>query len=287
MPLRRPTSITVIAWYLIVTSAIVIPGSLVSVATAEGRQMMAVNPLPIPVQVAMLYAGLLMAIVAGIAMLKGKNWSRFLYVGWSGVGLVIGALTNPPVLMVPAIPPLCAVAWFLFRPQASRYFTSAGSALDPEPLDPTPSENQIPGPTLIGILLNIFAGFMFMGAGLMAFFNANTAPGGGVGAKSCMIFFFLIPAVLVLGFGLAASGFRNWKRDAGVVLLASSGIAAYCVLTVACAYLAQESRKTWPSMPPNAFTDYIVGGAFALAVMLVGFLMIKANAQAAPKQASN
>ena len=47
------------------------------------RDMMAKNPLPVPVQYARSYLGLLVMVVSGVAMLKGANWARYLYVIWS------------------------------------------------------------------------------------------------------------------------------------------------------------------------------------------------------------
>lgn len=273
--MRRPTSITVISWYLIVSAGIAIPGSLSTAATADGRQAMAAaSSLPLPVQLVMLFAGLLMSVVCGIAMLKGKNWSRFVYLGWSGVGVVIGLLTFPPVAMLPGAIPLVLAACFLFLPRANQYFTSslAGD-------EPMPAGNEVPGPSVASIVLYAIAGLLCMAAGLVAFFNVEAVPNAGVGAKACAVTVFLMPAVIAMSFGLAASGFRNWKRDAGVVLVSSSAVTAYCVLTLACAYAARQSQPTLASMPPNSLTDYAVGGAFVVTFALLGLLLIKANAQ--------
>ena len=56
--MKRPTSITVIAWILIVMGAI----SVVSVLATQGdpkvREMMEMSPIPISLQFAMTYVGL-------------------------------------------------------------------------------------------------------------------------------------------------------------------------------------------------------------------------------------
>jgi hypothetical protein len=80
--MKRPTSVSVIAWILIVMSGISMITSTISLNNPMARELMAKSPLPIPLQFAMLYAGLLITLVSGIAMLKGQNWARFLYVVW-------------------------------------------------------------------------------------------------------------------------------------------------------------------------------------------------------------
>jgi hypothetical protein len=49
-------------------------------STVNLNNPMAKSLLPIPLQYVMLYVGLFITIVAGIAMLKGQNWARFLHV---------------------------------------------------------------------------------------------------------------------------------------------------------------------------------------------------------------
>jgi len=92
---------------------------------------MAKNLLPIPVQFAMLYGGLFITIVAGIAMLKGMNWGRFLYVIWSVVGFLIGFTTSPmKAAMIPGLVVFGIFTFFLFRPKANEYFSGKGIASD-------------------------------------------------------------------------------------------------------------------------------------------------------------
>ena len=84
---------------------------------------MAKNPIPIPFQYAMSYLGLLVMVVSGVAMLKGANWARYLYVIWSLVGFVIGIATSPmKAAMIPSLVVFMVIAFFLFRPKASAFF---------------------------------------------------------------------------------------------------------------------------------------------------------------------
>ena len=89
-----------------------------------GRDIMAKSPIPIPVQYAMSYLGLLAMIVSGVAMLKGKNWARYLYTIWNLVGFVIGIATSPmkAAIMIPGFVVFLVIAFFLFRPKATAFF---------------------------------------------------------------------------------------------------------------------------------------------------------------------
>ena len=90
---------------------------------SEVQEIMAKNPLPIPIQYLMSYAGLLVMIISGIAMLKGKNWARLLYIIWSLVGFSIGILTSPmKAAMIPGLVVFGVIVFFLFRPKASAFF---------------------------------------------------------------------------------------------------------------------------------------------------------------------
>src|SRR5215510_4600593 len=109
----RPTSITVVAWILIlmggislITMTLMISTGMIDKFTVDNpaaRELMNKSPIPVPVQYAMTYVTLLIELVSGIAILKGQNWGRWLYV----VGTV-----------------------FLFRPKANQYFSDQESAHD-------------------------------------------------------------------------------------------------------------------------------------------------------------
>lgn len=66
------------------------------------------------------------AIVAGIFLLKGRNWARWLVLVWLAFHVVARALdllsSSVPHLLL-----LIAVGYFLFTPPDSRYFESAPS----------------------------------------------------------------------------------------------------------------------------------------------------------------
>ncbi|MFZ0745089.1 MAG: hypothetical protein WAM85_11825 [Terracidiphilus sp.] len=63
----------------------------------------------------------LLAIVAGIFLLRGHNWARWLALAWIGFHVVLSAFHILREFAVHAA--FCAViAWVLFRPAAANYF---------------------------------------------------------------------------------------------------------------------------------------------------------------------
>jgi hypothetical protein len=68
----------------------------------------------------------IIAIVAGVFLLKGHNWARWLLLVWIASHVVIGAL-NSLFAAVPHLLLLVAVSYFLFTPPDASYFGSAPS----------------------------------------------------------------------------------------------------------------------------------------------------------------
>ena len=123
---KRPTSITVIAWILIVTGGVSLITSSISLNSPMIKEIMSRSPIPIPVQYAMMYIGLLVSIVSGIGMLKKQNWARFLYVIWGAIGFLIGLFTSPmKMALIPGLLFFAIIVFFLFRPGANEYFSEA------------------------------------------------------------------------------------------------------------------------------------------------------------------
>ena len=120
---KRPTSITIIAWLLIVTGAFSIYSTTTMIDNPQVLDMMKKSPLPVSAQYTISYIGLSIMIISGIGMLKGFNWARLLYVIWSALALVIGLATSPmKVMLLPGLVFFGMVVFLLFRPKASEFF---------------------------------------------------------------------------------------------------------------------------------------------------------------------
>jgi hypothetical protein len=87
------------------------------------RGLLSKSPIPISAQYAMSYVGFLLIIISGIAMLKGRNWARFLYVICSLIGFIIDIVASPmKVAMIPGVVVFLVAAFFLFRRRANAFF---------------------------------------------------------------------------------------------------------------------------------------------------------------------
>ncbi len=66
----------------------------------------------------------LVALACGVFLLFGRNWARWLAVAWIGFHVILSAFNSLTQCAVHAV--FCAaIAWILFRPDASRYFRGA------------------------------------------------------------------------------------------------------------------------------------------------------------------
>jgi hypothetical protein len=69
----------------------------------------------------------LAGVLAGIFLLKGRNWARWLLLAWVAFHVVSSGL-NSLFASVPHLLLLIAVAYFLFTPPDSQYFRSPRAA---------------------------------------------------------------------------------------------------------------------------------------------------------------
>jgi len=124
--MKRPISVTVVA-YLIIANAIVvgIPMLLALLHDETWKLMLDAaqhSPLPTPIYLGFAYVGVVLALVCGIYIMRGKGWARFLYICWSSFGGIVGVLTIGFPSMVLGAAKIGVFAFFLFRSAANRYF---------------------------------------------------------------------------------------------------------------------------------------------------------------------
>jgi hypothetical protein len=123
---KRPPSITFIAWFLIVTGVISLLVSSLSMNNPVVLKELAKIPLPISVQIAWMYVGLSIAIASAFFMLRGANWARFLYIGWSAVSSLISLVISPAkTTLIPGLIVYGIIVFFLFQPKANQFFSGS------------------------------------------------------------------------------------------------------------------------------------------------------------------
>ena len=128
---NRPTSVNIIGWFLIVTALISLVSSYINMDNPITKELMAKSGMSVPLQYGVMYLGLAVAFISGIAIRQGHKWARTLYLGWSVFGLVVALFTSPvKIMLVPGVLMLAVIAYFLFRPQANAYFSQRLAAND-------------------------------------------------------------------------------------------------------------------------------------------------------------
>ncbi|MCC4586495.1 hypothetical protein LL962_05120 [Xanthomonas sp. NCPPB 1067] len=125
MKAPRPTSLTVIAWLLIVSCVLSVASFVMAHGNPAAESIMRQGVLPLWLQYAIGYLGMAVQLVCALAFLKGKAWGRTLYIGWGVIGLVIGFATSPMKLaLIPGAILFAVVVFFLLRPAANAFFAN-------------------------------------------------------------------------------------------------------------------------------------------------------------------
>ncbi len=122
---ERPTSVTIISWFLVITAVLGLFTCLISFNNTQVRELMSKSPVPFNVQIAISIVGLVNTFAAGVGMLKGRNWARVLYVTWAGLAHFYGWFTSPLKLAtIPGVIFFLIVTFLLFRPTANQFFST-------------------------------------------------------------------------------------------------------------------------------------------------------------------
>ncbi|MDA8519882.1 hypothetical protein [Acidovorax sp. NCPPB 4044] len=127
----RPRSVTVAAWFLLISAALALAMSVASHGNPETAALMeqSLLPVPVPVQYVLSYGGLGLQIVCALAILKGLAWGRLLYAVWGSIGLSIGLFTSPVKLaLIPGAVIFAIIVFLLFRSAANIYFAKGAGA---------------------------------------------------------------------------------------------------------------------------------------------------------------
>jgi hypothetical protein len=120
---KRPVSVTIVAWYVIIGAFFSLYALSRSNTDLAMQQVMEQSLLSIATQQYVCFAGFVSSLMAGAAILMGYHWGRVLFVGWSAISLVVGLATSPMKLMViPGLLVLGVLAYFLFSSKANGFF---------------------------------------------------------------------------------------------------------------------------------------------------------------------
>ena len=130
---KRPLSLTIIAWVLIVISVLALIGAFTMGSNPAMMKMIDQMHLSLMVEQAWTVLGVIINLIVAYGILKGQPWSRVLYVVWSVIGLVVAFVTSPmKAVIVLSLIILFVIAYFLFSSRANEWFASRGFALKRE-----------------------------------------------------------------------------------------------------------------------------------------------------------
>ena len=109
---QRPRSITIISWFFLIFGSIalisgLLPPDSLTLAQLKGHWMVHLSRL--------------LSIVAGLFMLRGHNWARWLLVAWIAFHIILSALHSALQLLI-HVAIFTVILFFLFRRPASEYF---------------------------------------------------------------------------------------------------------------------------------------------------------------------
>lgn len=127
---KRPLSLTIIAWFLVLTGLFSIYGVLTMGSNPVALRMIEQMHTSLRFQQAIGVIGTIVALVSAYGVFRGLPWSRVLYVGWGIIGAIIALITSPmKSVAILSIIFLVIIAYFLFRPAADRWFAAKGLQL--------------------------------------------------------------------------------------------------------------------------------------------------------------
>lgn len=127
---KRPLSLTIIAWFLIVLTLF----GLVGVATmgSNAAAMKALDEMHMSLRFEQAWGvlGAIVNLACAYGILKGQPWSRVLYVVWAIIGLVVGFYISPmKYVLVLSLIFLIVISIFLFSAKANDWFSARGLML--------------------------------------------------------------------------------------------------------------------------------------------------------------
>lgn len=130
---KRPVSLSVIAWILIVLGLFGLYGAATLGSNPMAAKMLAQSPVPLVVNQLWSALGAVVGFIVAYGIFKGQPWSRVLYVVWSIIQILVGLYISPmKALLVVSVIVLVVFCIFLFSEKANDWFSARGFMLKRE-----------------------------------------------------------------------------------------------------------------------------------------------------------
>ena len=130
---KRPLSLTIIAWLLIVFALLGVYGVFTLGSNPIMTKALAEMHVPLLFEQVWGTVGVLVNLVVAYGIFKGLPWSRVLYVAFGAVGLVVAFFTSPmKAVIVISLILLIVISVFLFSNTGNDWFSARGLMLKRE-----------------------------------------------------------------------------------------------------------------------------------------------------------
>ncbi|MFL6850714.1 MAG: hypothetical protein ACJ8EH_07655 [Sphingomicrobium sp.] len=130
---KRPLSLTIIAWFLIIFSLFGLYGVATMGSNPIALKMIEQMHTSVVFQQVWGTIGALINIACAYGILKGQPWSRVLYVVWGAIGIVVSFFIAPmKAVIVLSIVFFVVIAAFLYTNTANDWFQARGFMLKRE-----------------------------------------------------------------------------------------------------------------------------------------------------------
>jgi hypothetical protein len=126
---KRPLSLSILGWFFIVSDALNLIYQPMMLNSPTSVALLSQYRVPVGVTILVGMTVSLLCLVAGIAILKAKEWGRSLYVCASLAGIAVSLATMPSSYALVAVLPVMLLlglfVFLLYRAPATAYFRGA------------------------------------------------------------------------------------------------------------------------------------------------------------------
>ncbi|CAM4005759.1 hypothetical protein VA7868_02673 [Vibrio aerogenes CECT 7868] len=120
---KRPWSVKIISWFLMIAGVMTLISVFISTNNPEVMEIMKKSMIPVHVQIIFSYVGSVITFICGLQIHRGKIAGRHLYIGWTIVSLIISLIVTPDKKMiVPGLIFSATIIFFLFSAKATEFF---------------------------------------------------------------------------------------------------------------------------------------------------------------------
>ena len=125
--MRRPHTITAVAWLFIVVGAVGLLKDIWPLVTPSAAQQLAKLRADGLADIVPAWTSRVLAIVGGMALLRGHNWARWLLVAWM-VSHIVLSLFHPLSELVVHVAVFAPLQFLLFRRSTGPWFHGGDAA---------------------------------------------------------------------------------------------------------------------------------------------------------------